>query len=546
MKKILKLHFGIGAVAALLFLSIAVYVAVTMRAMMVEEAHKTVEGVVKTAVANIDNLVTGVESAVNNSAWIVRDRISDPDFAVRMSHELVRANPLVVGSTVAFAPNYHPDRGWACASGRLYAPYSSRDAHGNVVDASLRYDYTVDTAQGEWYVEPMRTGKPRWCEPYFDEGGGNIMMSTYSVPVQDGSGRIVAILTADVSLADLTAHVSKVRPYADSFATLRTAKGTTLVAPPKGRAFGSDKSESGHVVVISGTAHNGWKVELTTPLLDILRSAQRVVMYIGIFSLLGLGLILTVSWVFSNRLQRQAADHQRVESELAIANAIQTSMVSVSLPDWAAGRMRPAKEVGGDRYDFAERDGTAWFGIGDASGKGVPAALYTSLVGAAFRMGVEANLDPAALVGAVNRIVAENNHTGMFVTAFVGRLERATGRLEFCNAGHNPPIVIEPDGTARPLDVARNLVMGAVEDYGFKAQSADLAPGSKLVMYTDGVTEAMNAANEQYGMERLLAFASAHANDAPNAMADALMKSVAAFAGNAPQSDDITVLVVSC
>jgi len=545
MKRILKLHFGIGAIAAALFLGLGLFVSLTMRAMMIDEVRKTVEGVVQTAVANIDTLITGVEGAVDNSAWMVREHITDPTYAVRMCHELVRTNPSIVGSTVAYVADYFP------AKGRLYAPYSSRNERGEIVDAALRYDYTIDIPKCEWFCETMRRYAPHWCEPYFDDGGADIMMCTYSVPIVDASGRAVAILTADVSLANLTEHVERVRPYDDSYATLRSTSGKMLVPPPAetvgapasslyARVFGARN------VTISGTARNGWTVELTTPFDDILRGARHIVAYMSVFSLLGLALILTVSWVFSNRLQRQAAQHQRVESELQIAKAIQTSMVNVRFPPWAAARMRPAKEVGGDRYDFTEQDGIAWFGVGDASGKGVPAALYTSLVGAGFRLGAAAGLDTASLVRAVNGLVAEHNETGMFVTAFAGRLDRATGRLEFCNAGHNPPVLIGPDGAARPLEVNRNLVMGAMEGFAYRAQTVDLQPGTKIVLYTDGVTEAMNARGELYGMARLMAFASAHAKDAPEAFADALVKSVDVFAGGAEQADDITVLVVQC
>lgn len=535
MKKILRLHLGVGAISAALFVAIAVFVALTMRTMMVAEANKTVEGIVRASVANINGLVATVESAVDNTAWIVREHLDDPRAAVRITHELVQSNPVIVGSTVAFMPDYYPSKG------RLYAPYACNDAKGGVVDSALRYDYTDDATHSEWFTVPIRTGGRYWCEPYFDEGGGEIMMSTYSVPILDAQSRPVAILTADVALDHLTRRLVRIRPYPNSYATLHTKSGKMLVPPPADRANGDDVD----TVTVTGVADNGWTVSLVCPMENILDGARRVVGYIVVFSLLGLGLIVFVSWSFSNRLQRVTAARQRVDSELTIASAIQNSLVSVNLPDWAAARMRPAKEVGGDRYDFIERQGIAWFGIGDASGKGIPAALYTSLVGAGFRMGVGAGLSPVAIVRAVSNMIAEHNDTGMFVTAFIGCLDRKTGTFDFCNAGHNPPILVRPDGTVAPLEVRRNLAMGALGGYDYHPQSMQLAPGAKILLYTDGITEAMSAHGEQFGMERLLDFARRHAAESPHQIVDALVRAVDTFAHGAPQSDDITTLVVS-
>jgi len=536
MKKSLRMHLGVGAIAAALFVVIAVFVAITMRTMMVSEANKTVDGIVRASVANINGLIVGVESAVDNTAWMVREHLDDPRSAVRVSHELVQSNPLIVGSTVSFVPDYYATKG------RLFAPYSYNDAAGNVIDSSLRYDYTSDGLRGEWFAVPLASGLSHWCEPYFDEGGGEIMMSTYSVPIRDAHNRPVAVLTADVSLEHLTKRLSTIRPYPDSYATLQTKSGKMLVPPPASLS----QSENLDTVTISGVADNGWTVSLVCPITNILEGARRVVGHIIVFSILGLGLILFVSWNFSNRLQSATAERERVESELSIASSIQNSLVTVNLPPWAAARMRPAKEVGGDRYDFTERDGIAWFGIGDASGKGVPAALYTSLVGAGFRMGVGAGLSPVAIVGAVSRMIADHNDNGMFVTSFIGRLDRKTGHFDFCNAGHNPPILILPDGAVSPLVLDHNLAMGALADFSFRPQSMDLPRGTKILLYTDGVTEAMTDRNEQFGMERLLAFAKRHATDTPHEMVDALVRTVDAFVHGAPQSDDITMLVVSC
>jgi len=528
-----KVNFGVVAVAALLFMVISAFVAISTRVMMEREAHKTVENAVNAAVAETDGLIVGVESAVGNSAWLVEHWLPNPSALPRICHELVSNNRFIVGSAVAFTPSFYP------SVGRLYAPYSSRAVDGSVRDAQLNYDYSEPIPRNDWFCEAMRRGAAYWCEPYFDEGGGDISMSTFSMPVHDWSNRMVAVLTADVSLADLSKRVSEIRPYSGTHTVLKSRRGRYLVDPPV-----MDSEKRANYLTMTGMAMNGWTVELMCPLSDILSGTNMLVKRVIMFSLLGLALMLFVSWSFSTRLQRVTVAAQRVESELSIAHAIQTGMVNGNLPSWAAALMVPAKEVGGDRYDFAEKGDYLYFGIGDASGKGVSAALYTAQVGAGFRIGVELGLEPAEMVGAVNRVIAKDNDNSMFVTGFAARLERSTGRMQYCNAGHNPPLVVSPAGEVSELPLRRNLVMGAMDDYRYVGEETTLPHGAKIITYTDGVTEAMSVGGEQYGMERMKALVAAHAQDEPAALVAALMKSVSEFAGKAPQSDDITVLAI--
>ena len=151
-------------------------------------------------------------------------------------------------------------------------------------------------------------------------------MCTYSVPLVNRDGNVYAVLTADISLEDLTRHVSGIRPYPDSYAVLSSQEGKPLVAAPADAATASD------TVKIAGKASNGWMVELVCPLANILQAAHSLVWRIALFSVVGLGLIFFVSWSFSSRLQRATAANERLSSELGIARTIQSSVLKRRAP----------------------------------------------------------------------------------------------------------------------------------------------------------------------------------------------------------------------
>ena len=219
-------------------------------------------------------------------------------------------------------------------------------------------------------------------------------------------------------------------------------------------------------------------------------------------------------------------------------------MLNRRIPPYLGAVLRPAREVGGDFYDFQEKDGVLYFAIGDASGKSIPAALFAFLAGAGFRLSADMGLPPDEIVARINALLCKDNDTCMFVTLFVGRLELATGKLEFCNAGHPPLVVVGPDGKAMLLTEKRNMAAGAVEGFRYKGETAEFAPGTRLLVYTDGVTEAERKDHAQYGEARLLAFVSSHAGEAPSEMLGDRMAELDGFSAGAEQSDDITALAV--
>ena len=238
-----------------------------------------------------------------------------------------------------------------------------------------------------------------------------------------------------------------------------------------------------------------------------------------------------------------------IQNELDVASKMQQSILPTEFPRGADyqifANMEPAREVGGDFYDVVRLDeGRIGLTIADVSGKGVPAALFmmssrTQLKGAAIGGG-----GPGTVLGEVNRLLVEDNEATMFVTVFHAVFDPASGRLAYANGGHNPPLVIHADGSAEALPTSSGLALGLMPDVDYEEHEATLAPGDTVVFYTDGVTEAENGKSELFGTERLdRVFEGAPPQGAEQATG-AIFAAVHAFAGGAPQSDDITCLTL--
>ena len=254
---------------------------------------------------------------------------------------------------------------------------------------------------------------------------------------------------------------------------------------------------------------------------------------------------------YTLELETTTRAKERIESELHIARNIQMSLVPKMFSPFLNceeleifASLKPAKEVGGDFYDFILRGGRLKFVIGDVSGKGIPASLVMVITSTLFRVFANSTDSPAEIVSRLNNAISENNEACMFVTFFCGELDLSTGRLTFCNAGHNAPIVIGKDSESYYLTMDSNLPLGIVANYQFRNQQIDLPKGSAMLLYTDGLTEGENAGKELFGEDRTLEAARSlsrqNARGIVNGMTDALSQ----FVGDAEQSDDLTLLCV--
>ena len=239
-----------------------------------------------------------------------------------------------------------------------------------------------------------------------------------------------------------------------------------------------------------------------------------------------------------------------LENELDVASRMQQSILPTVFPELPGfqvfGHMEPAREVGGDFFDVVNLErGRVGLTIADVSGKGVPAALFmmssrTLMKGAAIGMA-----DPAKAVAEVNDLLEADNEAAMFVTLFYSVLDPETGTLHYANGGHNPPLIVRPGGASTLLPMTGGVALGVMPDFPYRQESVVLEPGDIAVMYTDGVTEAMNAENEEFGVERLQAVFEERRPEDAREVSEAVFDAVHAFAGDTPQSDDITCLILA-
>ena len=253
----------------------------------------------------------------------------------------------------------------------------------------------------------------------------------------------------------------------------------------------------------------------------------------------------------STRLREAALEKGKLEETLKLAHSIQMRMLPQVTAPVAGSRfeiaaaIRPAKQVGGDFYDFhATADGKLYFCIGDVSGKGVPAALMMAVSRALFRSFTVSGRTPAAVMSAVNRQLCDETEETMFVTAFCGVLDLGTGEVRSANAGHNPPLIVRPDGTIGSLSTRPGLVLGYLPEFAYIEESAILAPGELLFLYTDGISEATNRDEELFSEARLESVVRKHAREDVREMARATLAEIDDFVGGAPQSDDLTMLCI--
>ena len=239
----------------------------------------------------------------------------------------------------------------------------------------------------------------------------------------------------------------------------------------------------------------------------------------------------------------------RIDKELEYAKQIQLSALPTNFPQDEEysiyAQMIAAKEVGGDFYDFYKlSDTTVAFLVADVSGKGIPAAMFMMTAKTIIKSLAESGMTVGDIFTKANEKLCENNEADMFVTAWMGILDLTTGQVRFANAGHNPPLLKRADGTFEYLKTRPGFVLAGMEGVRYRAGEITLKPGDRIFLYTDGVTEATNPENELYGEERLLSFMDRNGALETTKLLPALKANIDAFVGEAPQFDDITMLLL--
>ena len=261
--------------------------------------------------------------------------------------------------------------------------------------------------------------------------------------------------------------------------------------------------------------------------------------------------IFTMNALLAER--KTLAVKERIESELQVARDIQLSLVPKTfpappqVPDFEVfAVLEPAKEVGGDLYDFFFIDEDRFcFVIGDVSGKGIPAALFMSATRSVLKAQADKGESPGSILAKVNNELCRGNETCMFVTLFCGILNVRTGEIAYSNAGHNPPYIYRGDGSVEELKKIQGIALGTMEDMPYGQEELLLKPGDALVLYTDGVSEAMSVTYEQFSVERMQESIVNGRSYEPGRIVDNMMQAVRVHTAGAEQSDDITLLVLT-
>ncbi len=557
----------------------------------------------------------------------VEDNIENPNAMSKYLIDMVNKENLIMGGCVAFEPGFYP------SERRLFMEYVYLDeTSGQLITKHLdgeAYDYL----HMEWYTSARDEQNPIWSEPYNDEGGGNRLMTTYSVPLIDDNGHVYGVLTADVSIEELVDCVNDMRPYKDGYTFIINANGKYIAHPDStvllyddiftrakainspdlaeiGRKMMEHKAGNTDVKVDGEKLHvcyaplesTGWSACYVCPYQSILDSMGDVMLYVYIalfFWLLMLVFLIHriilrqtkpmealtaaayqmssgnldvplpdirsndelaklhdgFSYMQSSLKQyiEQLTDatrtKERIASELSIAHDIQMSLVPKNFNSDGNSNidihalLTPAKEVGGDFYDYLLRDDKLYFTIGDVSGKGVPAALIMAITRSRFRLFCENCSSPSEIIAGLNHALCQENEAFMFVTMFVGILDMNSGTLTYCNAGHNPAVIFDK-ASCRFMDVVPNLPIGIDENIQYIEQSCMLVAGTSLLLYTDGLVEAEKSNHEQYG-ERLMLDNLAKLADAnASTVVKELQNSVDKFIDGAEPSDDLTLLCI--
>lgn len=627
-----RLIIILGITTSLVFAILFLCQYLFMRSFMEQEVEKDARTLVTAVSYQIESVLAPVQKVPDTISSVLAFRTLSETELVELLKDTVRGNPSIFGSAIAFEPYaFLPSR-------KYFAPYVYRQDNNVVLTwldgTSYRY------AAFDWYQIPRELGKAVWSEPYYDEGAGNIVMTTYSAPFfksRAGNREIAGIATADISLEWLSEMIGKLTILKSGYGALISKNGTVVAHPQRelimnetifsiaeahdsaelremgrrmirgeeGLVSMHDKTGRDFWVYFAPVPSNGWSLLLFFPKDELtagVRFLSVLMLGLGSFGVVLLcGTIILVSRSITNPLRKmtktaasigagnfdielpmvrsqdevsQLADSframqtalktytsqlrettalkERIESELRIAHDIQMGILPKLFPPFpnrseveVYAILEPAKEVGGDFYDFFFVDDRHFcFIIGDVSDKGIPASLFMAVTKTLLKATALEGVDAARILEKVNQELARDNERSMFVTVFCAILDTQTGEVVAANGGHPRPILLRRQDPPELLNAPPGLVVAALEETTYQLTRFVLRPGDVLFLYTDGVTEATSAQGELFSVSRLYtSLGGKHEASLPS-LIDDVMEDVRFFAKDAPQFDDITMLTL--
>ncbi len=478
-----------------------------------------------------------------------KDHMLDENATFDILEQFLEANPHLWGAAIGFEPNLFPKYG---EDG--FAPFvrHADSSYMHYVLSREKNNYRVD----DWYKETKRLDYPRWSEPFMDIRGA--IISCFCIPIHDKSGEYIGTIAVDLQLDRFGDDLLReIRAFENSNLMLLDGKQTFLVHSNHEMIMSrmnlsyenwADSAEQNksrlYYTPINST---NWTVALECSEDDIFADTNVLMRKIFRLCLMGILIVLISAAFLIFQIRNVIVKQAGMESELNIASLIQLGILPRDFPKndkvELNAFLHPAKEVGGDLYDFFIDGDTLHFAIGDVSGKGVPASLVMAITKSALRLSEGMNLSVAEVMSKINNHIESGNINSMFVTMFIGRLNLKTGELTYCNAGHNPLVIAEKGKLARFLDTKPNLAVGLFADFPFEMQTIQLTEGTHLVLYTDGVTEAETVDKQFYGEGRLLTCVDKSILESSN-VAQAVMNDVKLFVKNNEQNDDITIMSI--
>ena len=556
------------------------------RSLLADELEKRAESEITTKAIVIKNALDLSENSLTGHVWDLKRNLFHPDSSYTVMDWVLKSHPHLTGCWVAYVPDYFPEKG------RLFEPYAWRD-RGEIKHAEIAAEGR-DYTQNAYYKKVHATDTPMWTDVYRDFVSG-MNMVTYILPIHDGSGDIVAMFGLDMSTKQLGDTLNYRHIYPSSYNFLLTEKGQLIAGPS--HAGEEKKLEMEHIIrlindsTVERSASNSgrstvipiedpdgdkgmvfythvkeqprWQIAVVCYDKEVYAKLMKMRRTIGILMLLGLavlGLIIARFAKNDRKLQKANMLQERIGSELRIATNIQKEMLPKTFPPYPErddidiyGMLTPAREVGGDLYDFFIRDEKLFFCIGDVSGKGVPSALVMAVIHSLFRMATAHEDHPARIMQTINETACQGNDSNIFVTMFIGVLDLPSGRLMYCNAGHDAPFVMthasldqaaEQGSQCVMLDCHPNLPVGVFDDFTYVVQEMQIPPDTTIFLYTDGLTEAMNSAHRLFGLERIESVLGSCTDLLPKDMLEKMTEAVHAYVKDAEQSDDLTMMAV--
>ncbi len=629
-----KLTFFILTSSVLIFGIIFTYNYLYSRRIIVKNISEQAEDISLATVSKIETVLRSVEAVPQTIAGFLEEADYDKDQIMSLLHSIIEDNPEIYGATIAFEP-YAFDK-----ESLYFAPYFYKGEEKTEFTYLGGDDYQY--FYWDWYKVPKELGAVVWSEPYYDEGGGNIIMSTYSVPFYKNIGgkrEFMGIVTADISLSWLQDLVSAIKIGKTGYGFLISKNGTIVTHPTKSlimnetiftiaqvrqdtalQEIGQDmiKGNSGFVpsrdivtakmcwMAYTPLTLSGWSLAVLFPQAELMADViklNKIVLVLGFAGLIFLFIVivsisnsitrplrvldqttrdiakghldfelappkskdevgrLAESFIYAKdalkkyikELTEATAAKERMESELKVAHDIQMSILPKIFPPFPDRHefdiyavLKPAKEVGGDFYDFFFIDDDHFcFIIADVSGKGVPAALFMAVTKTLIKnIAREVGRYPDDILNRVNKEICQDNDSCMFITIFCAVLNMKSGEVFYSNAGHNPPLIIRRQRRVQFLELDGSTAIGILETAAYKRDKLVLEPQDSICMYTDGVTEAFNEENELFGEKRLKEEMDRNRDDSAKGFVDRILHQIKLFSGHALQSDDITVLVL--